>query len=113
MTSEEIDAVKVEISRLVSEQTSGFVGRPMSDVTVNVIRGVLRSVLKDLQARGVWEVDVLDFDVTFSGTAANFRLVPKKGMPEIDYRRAWDFIRGRGQEVPGVWPPLDSGRENQ
>jgi hypothetical protein len=113
MTSEEIDAVKVEMSRLISEQTLKFVGRPMSDVAVNALKGALRSVLKDLQARGVWEVDVLDFDVTVNGSVVNFRPVPKKGMSEIDYRRAWDFIRGRGQEVDGVWPPLDDGPENQ
>ena len=94
MTPEEIHDLKAEIGKTISERMDeAFVGRSVAEVSAEVVRGYLQSIMKDFLAKGYHPVvDLIDWDVTFVGSVANVVMQPKKGLSDEDHARAVNFL---------------------
>ena len=94
MTPEEIDALKREISSVISARMEeAFVGQSMSEVTAAVVKSYLTGIMKDFLAKGYHPVvDLIEYDVIFQGNTMNVVMQPKKGLSDYDHSQAVNFL---------------------
>jgi hypothetical protein len=94
MTPEEINDLKVEISKTISARMEeAFLGQSMSEVTANVVKSYLQGIMKDFLAKGYHPVvDLIEYNVMFEGNTMHVVMEPKKGLSNEDHARAVNFL---------------------
>lgn len=94
MTPEEIHDLKTELGKVISARMDeAFLGQSVADVSAEVVKSYLSSIMKDFLAKGAHSVvDLVDYDVVFVGNVMNVTMQPKKGLSNEDHERAVRFL---------------------
>lgn len=94
MTPEEINDLKVEISKTISERMEkAFVGQSMANVSAELVKCYLQEVMKDFLAQGYHPVvGLIDYSVRFEGNTMHVVMEPKRGLSNEDHARAVNFL---------------------
>ena len=101
MTEQEIIAVKSKISRAMARRMeTAFVGRSVSEVSADVVKGFISNILDDLRAHGEYlsVIDLIDYDVVVDGKVLKVAAKPKAGLSNDEYRQATDFLFNYGSD---------------
>ena len=63
-------------------------------VSADIVKGYLMGIMKDLQGQGMLHsvIELIDWNVTFQGNVMHVVMEPKKGLDDVDYSRAVNFL---------------------